>query len=157
MSAVGQSSGSPSTQGFPGKPARESLGKQGAASAVPPGSHPLELRQVMLPHNPQSPQVPWTWHRALTSSPRKHHAPPERWCALPVTAKPCLRSVWEWDGHFQSQHPQIQLPTSSPSLSSDTVSRVPRAQVAQSQHRLWQCQHRGAAMELLWCGQMVSK
>lgn len=84
MSAVGQSPGSPSTQGFPGKPARESLGKQGAASAVPPGSHPLELRRVTLPHNPQSPQVPWTWRRALTSSPRKHHAPPERWCALPA-------------------------------------------------------------------------
>lgn len=136
VSAVGQSPGSLSTQGFPWKPGREP-GRAGCCQCHPTGSHPLKLRQVMLPHSPQSqqsPQVPWRWCRALTSSPKSITLHLRVVCApylLFLTPEPCQPSVWRWDVHFQSQHPQIQLPTCSPSLSGVTVSRVPQALVAQ--------------------------
>lgn len=163
VSAVGQSPGSLSTQGFPGKPGKEP-GQAGGCQFHPRGSHPLKIRQVMLPCSPQSqhnPQVPWTWCRALISSPKKHHTPPKHWCALPACFSCLLSPACAVSGNGMCipnlNTPQIQLPASSPSLSGDTGSSIPRAQVAQSQHRLWQCQCHGAAPELLWCGQMVSE
>ncbi|NXL20518.1 TNG6 protein, partial [Setophaga kirtlandii] len=56
------------------------VGSEGGAAIVV--QETIRLRQVTLPQSQHSPQVPWTWCRALILSHTNPHAPAGRWCAL---------------------------------------------------------------------------